>query len=308
MISVIIPCYNYGHLIADTIQSVLDQTYTNFEVIVVDDGSADNTGEVVKQIAEKDQRVRYLFFENTGLGASRNRGMEVARGDLFQFLDADDLLEKDKFRVQVSLLDANPSYDIVYGSMRYFTERPYDAADRKMTFWGDENEWMAKWTGRGRQLVPSMLKAYFAHLSSPLFRRAIVEKIGGFDNSISAIADYDFLLRCACEDAYFFFHDDPNTYSLVRWHPNNMSKNKNLMYSHEVEMRKKLMPVLSFSKEAQENNLFAIRNFELRLKGSWKTRFFSGNKFSGLTTLIRKMGLEKMAKSILYGTLFKREK
>ncbi|MEI9912657.1 MAG: glycosyltransferase family 2 protein [Bacteroidota bacterium] len=103
MISIIIPSYNYGHLIADTIHSLLRQTYRDIEIIVVNDGSKDNTEAVVQAIAQQDKRVACYSFSNTGLGASRNRGLEVAKGDFIQFLDADDLIEKKKFEVQLKL-------------------------------------------------------------------------------------------------------------------------------------------------------------------------------------------------------------
>src|SRR5690348_10439254 len=136
MVSVIIPCYNYGHLVADTIQSILLQTYADVEVIVIDDGSKDNTEQVVQAMVQKDKRVSYHKFPNTGLGESRNRGLSIAKGDFIQFLDADDLLEKRKFEIQLALFAEHPEADVVYGSVRYFTKDPYDPADRTLTYWG----------------------------------------------------------------------------------------------------------------------------------------------------------------------------
>ncbi|MET0463964.1 MAG: glycosyltransferase [Chitinophagaceae bacterium] len=305
MISAIIPCYNYGHLIADTISSILNQSYQELEVIVIDDGSTDNTEAVVKHIAAEDSRVRYFKFPNTGLGASRNRGIAVAKGDYFQFLDADDLLEPRKFEIQEKQFSRHPEADIVYGSVRYFTKTPIDSADLKFTFWGQDQEWMPKLSGNGHSLLPVALKAHFSHLSSALFSREIVAKVKEFDNEVSAVADYEFLLKCAIHNGFFFYHDDPGSYSLVRWHPDNMSKNSHLMQSHEITMRKKIMPLLEHDKNAKMNNLHAIRNYQLRLQNSWKTKFFSGAKFSKVAALAKRIGMEKFAKSVFYGTLFK---
>ena len=304
MVSVIIPCYNYGHLIGDTIHSLLQQTYRDIEIIVINDGSKDNTETVVQSIAQSDIRVRCFTFPNTGLGASRNRGLEIAKGDFFQFLDADDLLEKNKFEVQTKLFYEHPEADIVYGSVRYFTKDPHDLNDRKLTFWGKDEEWMPKLSGKGRQILPVTLKAHFSHLSSPLFKREVIEKVGLFNNKVSAVADYDFLLRCAIADAFFYYHDTPGSYSLVRWHPDNMSKNIKLMLEQEIMMRKELMPSLEGIKDAEINNAHAIKNYQMRLQNSWKTHLFSGGKFAKVSKLAKSIGLEKAAKAILYGTLF----
>jgi len=299
MISVIIPCYNYGHLIGETINSLLRQTYTDIEVIVVNDGSKDNTSSILEGIAKTDHRIACYNYDNAGLGTSRNRGLEKAKGQFIQFLDADDLLEKSKFEEQVKIFAAHKEVDIVYGSVRYFTKDPYDPADRLLTYWGPDKEWMQKFSGRGKDFLPLALKGNFAHLSSPLFRRSIVEKVGLFDNDISAVADYHFLLRCAMENAFFYYHDTPETYSLVRWHPDNMSKDPKYMRREEIRMRNKLMPFLK-DPESRANNLNAIKGLTLQVKGSWKKIFLSGGPFDFVKKGLRVFGLEKIVQRFFY--------
>lgn len=300
MISVIIPCYNYGHLIADTINSVTSQTCTDLEVIVIDDGSADNTGDVVKALAAKDSRIRYFRQNNSGLGATRNHGLTKVQGDFIQFLDADDLIEKRKFEVQLQLFAQHPETDVVYSCVRYFTKDPYDPADRKLAYWGNEKDLMPKLSGKGKTILAQALKGTFTHLSAPLFRKSLVDKVGNFDNEISAVADYHFTLRCVVANAGFLYHDTPDTYSLVRWHPDNMSRNVKLMWSEEMKMRKKLAPLLEHDPEAKQNNDNAIRAFEYKLGSSWKKAFLSGGKFDFLKKWIRALGLEKLARKIFY--------
>lgn len=300
MVSVIIPSYNYGHLIADTINSLLQQTYNNIEVIIINDGSKDNTAEVVNAIAEKDARVACYSFANTGLGESRNRGLAVAKGEFIQFLDADDLLEKRKLEEQLQLFEAHPEADVVYGSVRYFTKDPYDPADRQLTYWGPQQEWMPKVSGQGRSFLAQVLKGNFSHLSSPLFRRSIVDKVGMFDNEISAVADYHFLLRCAIADAVFYYHDTPETYSLVRWHPDNMSKDPKYMRGEEIKMRKKLIPLLQGDESSLTNNENAIKGLSLQVSKSWKKIFLSGGPFDFIKKILRATGLEKIAQKIFY--------
>ena len=116
LVSVIIPCYNAERYVAEAIQSVLDQTYQSFEIIVIDDGSQDGSAAVVQQFPD----VRYRYQENGGIGAARNRAIEMAEGDYFAFLDADDLWAKDKLARQLDAFAQEPSLDMVFGYVQQF--------------------------------------------------------------------------------------------------------------------------------------------------------------------------------------------
>ena len=113
-ISVIVPSYNYADYVSACIQSVLDQTYTDFEVIVVDDGSKDNTAEVVNRFT--DPRVRYIYQENKGLPGARNTGIRASRGKLLAFLDSDDKYHPRKLEIQTAFLQQNPDVGLSYNS------------------------------------------------------------------------------------------------------------------------------------------------------------------------------------------------
>ena len=95
LISVIVPCYNQAQYLDECLQSVLDQTYQNWECIIVNDGSPDNTEEIALQWTAKDPRFTYLKKENGGLSSARNAGIEVAQGEWIQFLDCDDKIDKE---------------------------------------------------------------------------------------------------------------------------------------------------------------------------------------------------------------------
>ena len=114
MISVVIPTYNHGPLLLDTLASVFAQTHQDYEVIVVNDGSPDDTAELLRPLVET-RRVIYLEQENAGQAAARNRGLQAARGDYIAFLDDDDLWPADKLAWQVRVLDENPESVLVYG-------------------------------------------------------------------------------------------------------------------------------------------------------------------------------------------------
>lgn len=114
LISVIVPCFNHGRYLAEALESVARQTYANWECLVIDDGSFDNSPDVASRFVERDSRFRYLHHANRGVGASRNRGLSLARGGLIQFLDADDVILQDKFDLQVAALGTLDSLKIVH--------------------------------------------------------------------------------------------------------------------------------------------------------------------------------------------------
>ena len=122
LVSVIIPAYNSAKHISKSVNSVFAQTFENFEIIIVDDYSTDNTREVIKKLSEYDQRVRYVFLEkNSGAAVARNTGMANAKGRYIAFLDSDDVWEPNKLSIQMSYLkENNPfvfcAYDIIDGN------------------------------------------------------------------------------------------------------------------------------------------------------------------------------------------------
>lgn len=108
LVSVIIPAYNAGIYITDTIVSVLNQTWENIEIIVINDGSTDNTGAIVKSIASENPKIKYFEYQNMGCSAAKNIGLSHAIGDYIQYLDADDLLSNDKIEMQINAIKHNP--------------------------------------------------------------------------------------------------------------------------------------------------------------------------------------------------------
>ncbi|MBD2459423.1 glycosyltransferase family 2 protein [Oscillatoria sp. FACHB-1407] len=116
-VSVIIPVYNGDRYLSEAIESVLQQTYQSFEVIVVDDGSTDNTATVAQQFGDT---IRYLYQENGGTAAARNTGIQMAQGDFLAFLDADDLWLEHKLAVQVRAFAEQPTLDLVSGQVEQF--------------------------------------------------------------------------------------------------------------------------------------------------------------------------------------------
>ena len=125
LVSVIMPAYNAERYIAESIQSVLDQSYGNWELVVVDDGSTDKTAETVQRFAAGDSRVNCIFQQNSGQGKARNAGIENSSGSLIAFLDADDLWLREKLERQVQFL-IDTKVDVVYSDVIIFYERDTD--------------------------------------------------------------------------------------------------------------------------------------------------------------------------------------
>jgi len=300
VISVIIPSYNYGHFIGQAIEGIIAQTYRDWEILVIDDDSRDNTEEVVRKYSELYPQIHYFWQANAGPSAARNRGIDNMKGEYVQFLDPDDLFEKRKFEEQIRIFEENQQADIVYSSMRYFTKDPYDEADRRYSFWGVDKEWVPKFQGRGSSFLPQALKGNFTHFSSMLFRRRIIEKAGRFDEINNAPSDYTYILQCVISDAYFMYHDTPETYGLIRWHTNNLSKNLDRMMKEEINARHNLAQYLKGNREAMLANDYAIKAYRLKLNKSWKTVFLSGGKFDFLKKIISSLGLKKLAQKIFY--------
>ena len=113
LVSVIIPVYNYDRYLAEAVESVLNQTYQHVEVIVVDDGSTDRSGEVAKSFA--DRGVQYCYQVHSGIGPTRNKGVELARGDFIAFLDADDRWPIQKIERQLGAFETDPELEMVFG-------------------------------------------------------------------------------------------------------------------------------------------------------------------------------------------------
>lgn len=125
-ISVIVPCYNQGKFINETLRSVFMQTYTNWECIIVNDGSTDDTEKIARTWVEKDNRYIYFSKENQGLSSARNAGLNIAKGDYIQFLDADDCLNPEKFSKSLSQIKNHELNNIVISHFKMFKEDPND--------------------------------------------------------------------------------------------------------------------------------------------------------------------------------------
>lgn len=210
MVTIIVPCYNQAQYLPDALQSVLNQTYTNWECIIVNDGSPDNSEEVAQQWCKKDARFSYYFQKNVGVSAARNFGIKIAKGDYIQFLDGDDILEKDKIYNQVHFLEKEKKVDIVYSSNRYFFSE--DKANLfAIHYTGILPTVDISMDDTNQKDVLSMRNV--CTICSSLYRRKIFDTIQ-FKKII--YEDWFFHVECSLNNFIFHFENFENSMCLIR--------------------------------------------------------------------------------------------
>lgn len=191
LVSVIIPAYNAEVFIERTLQSVLDQTYKNLEIIVVDDGSKDRTSEIVNNIARKDSRIRLLHQANSGVAAARNYGIEKSQGEFTAFVDADDIWYPQNIEKQVKIMtSADSSVGLVYSwsvdiDEEDFLQGGFHVSDLE-----------------GNVYQALIYSNFIGNASAALIRRTCFDKVGGYDPNLKkqnaqGCEDWDIYLRIA---------------------------------------------------------------------------------------------------------------
>jgi len=207
-ISVVIPVYNGETTIRETIESVLNQTFQDFELIIINDGSQDATLEIVDHF--QDPRIKVFSYQNAGLAASRNRGISHTKSEFISFIDADDLWTADKLEAQLRALQENPTAAVAYSWTDYINE--------SSQFLRPGGHISANGDVYAKLLVVDFLE----NGSNPLIRRQALIEVGGFDESLNAGEDWDILLRLA---ARYHFVAVPSPQILYRLSTNSMSAN-----------------------------------------------------------------------------------
>jgi glycosyltransferase involved in cell wall biosynthesis len=248
-ISVIIPVYNAEQTIKETIESVLSQTLSQFEIIVINDGSQDKTLEVVSRIL--DPRLKVLSYPNAGVSVSRNRGISQAAGDYVSFLDADDLWTPDKLETQLKALQANPQAAVAYS----------------WTDWIDESGQFLRSGGHisvnGDVYAKLLLRDFVESGSNPLIRRQALTEVGGFDESLNLAADWDMWLRLA---ARYEFVAVPSSQILYRVSPNSMSSNVWKMEAESLQIIERAFAVAPESLQHLKREVLGSRYKYLTFK------------------------------------------
>lgn len=216
-VSVVIPSYNYARFLERTVESLQAQSFADWEAIVVDDGSTDDTDEVVAELVGKDPRIIYVRQQNAGTSAAKNAGIRHARGEYIVFLDADDLLTTNKLEAHIEHFKSNPHIDISYSRFRYFQDGEESLLFTKLNL-SSREEWAAVIDGRYDVALPVFLKGNNMAIHAAMVRKSLVDKVGEFDPYMPALEDWDYWLRCILRGAYLAFLDDPEVLALTRVH------------------------------------------------------------------------------------------
>lgn len=189
LVSIIIPCYNYGHFLHEAVESALNQTYHNVEVVIVDDGSTDDTRAIAKVLASKHSSLKYVYRKNGGLSAARNTGIDVSSGKYIVFLDSDDKL-KPKFVAKcIDALSHHSTASYAYSQMQLF------GADDKITNYPDFD-------------VEKLKQDNFINASA-FFHASVFENIRYDERLRSGFEDWELYLALAESKKYGVLVDEP---------------------------------------------------------------------------------------------------
>ncbi len=250
-ISVIIPCYNQAHFLNESVGSVLAQTYTNWECIIVDDGSSDNTKEIAINYAQKDTRIKYVYKINGGLSSARNKGLENASGIWIQFLDADDALDPEKFSRQLQALTVNkPTWsadreikriliysDYAFGTQEHIFENTKSTIPVQFSSGNYFEELITRWE------TDLIIPCHCYLFSSDFFLKDEI----GFDETLPNHEDFDCWLRIFSKNPEIFFVDE--IFCRYRSSDHSMSTNMKLMGEGFVQVLNKHLQEKSYSAE-----------------------------------------------------------
>jgi GT2 family glycosyltransferase len=213
LISVIIVVHNGAAFIADAIENVMQQQYSNLEIIVIDDGSSDQTAEIVKMTG---LNIVYVYQNQQGVASARNLGIEHAKGKYVAFLDADDLWSEDKLNTQISILNDNPT---IGGTLGFTHKTP-----------------MSKSLEQIKQNAQN--DNYFAlNLGAALFKLTVIKQVGLFDTEFNSGEDIDWFFRAREKNIQLIIHKQIVHY--FRIHGKNISNDQKMVNSELLKVHKK---------------------------------------------------------------------
>jgi glycosyltransferase involved in cell wall biosynthesis len=195
-VSVIVPAYNIASYLGAALESLRRQSFRDFEVLIVDDGSTDETAAIAQSFCQRDDRFHLLRKSNGGLSSARNYGIRQANSDYIALLDADDVYHPDKLAIHAARLVADPSIGVTYSASRAIRD-------------SGKSTWF---TLDGKPVHPDpmlalMCKNFIGHGSNAVFRKDIINAIGDFDETLRSSEDLDFWLRIAATKQWRFERD-----------------------------------------------------------------------------------------------------
>ena len=276
LVSIIIPTFNGLPWLEEAINSIINQTYDYYEIIIIDDGSNDDTRSFVKN--NYYEKVKYFYQNNEGLSSARNFGLKVAKGDYIQFLDSDDILLPEKISNHVKFLDENIDIDIVYSHCLLFEQNKLNQT----------KDWPNKDLYKNGNLFLSLLKKSYILPHMPLSRKNSLLKSGTFDTNLTSCIDYDYWLKVARSGAKFFFLKG-SALVLYRILPGSLSS------SHPKHAENGLY-VINKIINNEKNDIYI--NEIINAKGDWQFRYGKsltefGERSKGLFYMLKSFLINK---------------
>jgi glycosyltransferase involved in cell wall biosynthesis len=248
MVSVVLPVYNGGDILADSIESVLCQTYTNFELIIINDGSKDNSLEIARSYAKNDSRIRVLTQENKKIPKTLSRGFDEARGEFLTWTSADNVMDKDFLEKMVADIKSKPDVGMVFANMRLI-----DAKGKRLRKHG----WFEYPFGSGNVIFPNNTYELNTYANNTIgaafmYRKSAKEVLGCYSSFKHTLEDYDYWMRMnsLCEIRHTDFVEPCYSY---RWHDASLTaKDKELGITKN---RYKLMVLDDFRRDFYQTPL-----------------------------------------------------
>ena len=241
-VSVIITCYNQGRFLGEAIESALRQTRPPHEIIVVDDGSTDDTA----AIASRYRRVKLVQQRNSGLAAARNAGIHASTGDYLVFLDADDRLIPCALDTGINRLRAHTNCAFAYGRYSLITDDGKVIPSTQRT------------PAQGPPYLRLLISNYIGMHATVMYRREIFASVGEFDTSLAACEDYEMFLRITRHNP-IYFHGE--TVAEYRQHQANMSRSSGLMLHYSLSVLGSQRKYVRGNRQAVEAYSAGIRNW-----------------------------------------------
>ena len=242
LVSVLIPLYNAQKYISQCLDSVINQTYNNIEIIIIDDGSTDNSLSIVKEYEKKYSWIHVFLQKNSGSSVARNKAFIYSKGDYIQYLDADDYLHKDKIARQVEILDFKDKYTLVFGehilidgsnekkqSLCIYTKNSYSSCELLKMMW--------------LRFEVILVHSYLVH-------RSLIEKSGGWDETLTTNDDGEFLGRILTFSHSVVFDSGSIVYYRVDT-PNSLSKR--VSYESLFSIKKSINLYVEHSKKCKND-------------------------------------------------------
>lgn len=197
LVSIIIPAYNAARYVKGAVDSALAQTYPNVEVIVVDDGSTDNTAEILSPYAAAG-KIKYVKQENKGLAGARNAGIRVSRGAYVALLDSDDLFLPEKISRQAAALESHPDFGVCYCDLIHFAD-----SQKGRRFYHHRYKYPSG------DIFPDLLQAQLVNPLAVMLRRSVLDAHGLFDESLRRSEDWEMWLRLSRAGVKFYYLGEP---------------------------------------------------------------------------------------------------